>query len=136
MTEVEILKTAFIANGQLYEFTVMPFGLKIAPATLQRMMDKVLEGLIDKGVLVYLGDALIYADSIELLYKRLKTVLQWLKISKLHIRAKKCLISYEKIEYLGYEVSGLGIHGIFITLQLVSEKAKDPFLQSRFDKKS
>ena len=37
-------------------------------------------------------------------------VLQKLKVSNLHIRAKKCSIGYEKIEYLGYEVSGLGIH--------------------------
>ena len=86
ITEEDIPKTTFIANGQLYEFIVMPFGLETAPATFQRMMDEVLEGLIDKGVLVYLDDVLIYEDNIELLYKRLETVLQRLKVSNLHIR--------------------------------------------------
>ena len=54
MMEGDIEKTVFIANRQLDEFVEITFCLKTAPATFQRMMDEVLEGLIDKGVLVYL----------------------------------------------------------------------------------
>ena len=119
MMDGDIEKTAFIANGQLYEFVVMPFGLKTAPATFQRMMDEVLEGLIDKGVLVYLDDVLVYADTIELFYKRLETVLQRLEEENLHIRANKCLVGYGKIEYLGYEVSGEGIHKNMVKVKAI-----------------
>ena len=52
-------KTAFTTHNGLYEFTVMPFGLCNAPATFQRLMSKVLKGLINQQCMVYLDDILV-----------------------------------------------------------------------------
>jgi len=105
----DIAKTAFIANGQLYEFTVMPFGLKTAPATFQRMMDDVLEGLIEDSVLVYLDDILIYGSTFEEIMERFNQVFNRLDNANLQIRAKKCMVGLAEIEYLGYMVTERGI---------------------------
>ena len=58
-------KTAFISHNGLYEFTVMPFGLKGAPATFQCLMNIVYSGLAWTILLVYLDDTIVYADTFD-----------------------------------------------------------------------
>ena len=65
MDEKDVEKTAFITQDGLYEFTTMPFGLKTAPATFQRMMDEVLGNLLHEFAIVYLDDILIIAKSMD-----------------------------------------------------------------------
>ena len=55
-------KTAFLTHRSLYIYNVMPFGLCNAPATFQRLMEKILGILLNCGVLVYLDDVLIHAE--------------------------------------------------------------------------
>jgi hypothetical protein len=58
------VKTAFTCRYGTYQFTVMPFGLMTAPATFQRVMNNVFFDLLDKGVIVYLDDVLIYSKTV------------------------------------------------------------------------
>ena len=58
-------KTAFTCHLGFYEFNVMPFGLKNAPLTFQRLMNKVLREYIDEFVIIYIDDLLIYSKTFE-----------------------------------------------------------------------
>ncbi|GES73119.1 RNA-directed DNA polymerase homolog [Rhizophagus clarus] len=58
-------KTVFICSKGLFKYNVMPFGLKTAPATFQRLMDEILEKYIKKFVVVYLNDIMIYLNNFE-----------------------------------------------------------------------
>ena len=58
-------KTAFTCRYGTYQFKVMPFGLCNAPSTFQRVMNTVFFKLLDKGVVIYLDDILVYSKSVE-----------------------------------------------------------------------
>ena len=79
VSEQDRVKTAFLTHRGLYVYNVMPFKLCNAPATFQRLMEKILGQLVDSGVLIYLDDVLLYADGpeekIELLRKVLKRLI-------------------------------------------------------------
>ncbi len=64
MTEADKPKTAFTCRYGTYQFTVMPFGLMTAPGTFQRMMNTIFFELLDKGVVIYLDDLLIYSRDV------------------------------------------------------------------------
>ena len=72
-------KTAFRCRYGLFEFTVMPFGLTNAPATFQDLMNHILRDLLDHGVVVYLDDILIYAQTLEEHDRILRKVLERLR---------------------------------------------------------
>ena len=72
------VKTAFFTHRGVYVYNVMPFGLCNAPATFQRLMQKVLGPLIGLGVLVYIDDVLIYAKTPKQLIEILSAVLKLL----------------------------------------------------------
>ena len=73
-------KTAFTKPFGLYEFITMPFGLQGAPATFQRLMDKILRGL-EKYASAYIDDVGIYSETWEDHFKQLKSVLERLYTS-------------------------------------------------------
>ena len=88
----------------------MPFGLCTAPATFQRLMEKVLGPLIGLGVLVYIDDVLIYAETPEQLIDILSAVLKLLVRAGLRCKASKCSLFTQAINYLGRVVSRDGIN--------------------------
>ena len=100
----------------------MPFGLKTAPATFQRMMDRLLAN-IDK-VVVYLDDVLVYGDTIEEVIRISSEVFDKLNDANLKLRAKKCFIGHRKIEYLGYIVSDKGIEANESKVKAIKEIAQ------------
>lgn len=102
-------KTAFRCRYGLFEFTVMHFGLINAPATFQAMVHGVLSDLIDMGVLAYVDDILIYAETLEEHDRIVKEVLKRLKDNHLTIAPKKCVWATTQVVYLGYVVSEHGI---------------------------
>src|SRR5688572_17789224 len=82
--------TAFICSQGLYEFNKMPFELTNAPATFQRMMNKLLEKYIDDFVNVYINDIIIYLETFEEHLQHLEMVLKKLKEANMIIKMKKC----------------------------------------------
>ena len=107
MHSEDIEKTAFVTPYGLYEFKVMPFGLKTAPATFQRMMDRLL-GDLDR-VMIYLDDILIYASSIEQMISVMEEVFARLQGANLKLKASKCHVGMTSVNYLGFVVSEKGI---------------------------
>ncbi len=102
-------KTAFRTKFGHYEYLVMPFGLRNAPATFQAFINSVLRPFLEKFVIIYLDDILIYSKSLEEHHNHVRQVLQKLLENNLYAKLPKCEFHKEKIEFLGYVLSGKGI---------------------------
>jgi hypothetical protein len=88
--ECDIPKTAFVSRYGLYEFMVMSFGLTNAPAYFMYMMNKVFMDYLDKFVVVFIDDILVYSRSEEAHEEHLRLVLQKLRDHKLYAKLSKC----------------------------------------------
>jgi len=98
-------KTAFTTPFGLFEFKRMPFGLQGAPATFQRMMDKLLDGLGDFAR-AYIDDLVVFSTSWEEHLQHLRTVLQRLQKVGLTAKPTKCQFGMTECTYLGHVVGG------------------------------
>jgi hypothetical protein len=88
--ECDIPKIAFISRYGLYEYTVMSFGLTNAPAYFMYLMNKVFMEYLDKFVMVFIDDILVYSRSEEGHEEHLHLVLQELRDHKLYAKLSKC----------------------------------------------
>ncbi|KAG0930503.1 hypothetical protein G6F57_011821 [Rhizopus arrhizus] len=93
-------KTAFIANGSLYEFTCLPFGVVNGPSSFMRFMHGVLRGV--KNTMVYLDDVIIYSKTKEQHVQDLRNVLTKLDQYNLKISLKKCQFFQQEVKFLGF----------------------------------
>ena len=100
--------TAFRTRYGLFEFKVLPFGLVNAPAAFQSTMSEVLGPLIDKCVLVYLDDVLVFSSSAQEHALHLRDVCSRLRRARLFLKPSKCLWGQPSVPFLGHVVSGLG----------------------------
>ncbi|KAJ1173870.1 hypothetical protein NDU88_005695 [Pleurodeles waltl] len=98
-------KTAFSTPDGHYQFTVMLFGLKNAPATFQRLVNQVLAGLEYFSV-AYLDDIAVFSSNLQVHLVHLKKVLQALQAAGLSIKASNCQIGQGTVVYLGQLVGG------------------------------
>ncbi|XP_071061873.1 uncharacterized protein [Pseudochaenichthys georgianus] len=96
-------KTAFATPTGLYQYTVLPFGLHGAPATFQRLMDKVLRPHREYAA-AYLDDVVIHSDSWDSHLIRLAAVLESLRRAGLTANPRKCKLGLEEAEYLGFTI--------------------------------
>jgi hypothetical protein len=94
-------KTAFKAWYGLYEYTIMPFGLSNAPATFQNMMSHIFRDLLDIGLIVYLDNILIYAETEEEHDLIITEVLRCLAANGLAISQDRCFWSTTGVDFLG-----------------------------------
>ncbi len=106
-------KTAFATHQGLYQFRVMPFGARNAPATFQRLMQRVLSGLNpEEGpdfVAVYLDDVLIFSRTLDEHKQHLQVVMDRLEKAGLKLNASKCRFICQEVEYLGHLITPDGL---------------------------
>ena len=102
-------KTAFASGDQLWEFTVMPFGLCNSPATFSRLMNQVLQDIPASCCLKYLDDLVVHGTSFEGELQHLRRVLERLEGAGLKLNPKKCSLFQRRVHYLGHVVSKDGV---------------------------
>ncbi|WVZ84411.1 hypothetical protein U9M48_031448 [Paspalum notatum var. saurae] len=105
----DIPKTAFITRFGLYEYTVMSFGLTNAPAYFMNLMNKVFMEYLDKFVVVFIDDILIYSKTEEEHEEHLRLVLRKPRDHKLYAKLSKCEFWLDQVPFLGHIVSKGGI---------------------------
>ncbi|GJS78388.1 reverse transcriptase domain-containing protein [Tanacetum coccineum] len=108
--EEDIPKTAFRTRYGHFEFTVMPFGMTNAPAIFMDLMNRVCKPYLDKFVIVFIDDILIYSKSEEEHEVHLKTILDLLKTEMLYAKFSKCEFWLKEVQFLGHVVNRDGIH--------------------------
>ncbi|GJS70511.1 putative reverse transcriptase domain-containing protein [Tanacetum coccineum] len=106
----DIPKTAFRTRYGHYEFQVMPFGLTNAPAVFMDLMNRVCKPYLDKFVIVFIDDILIYSRNKEEHANHLRIILELLKKEKLYAKFSKCDFWIRIVQFLGYLIDSQGLH--------------------------
>ena len=106
--DADIPKTAFNTRNGKYEFLVMPFGLTNAPATFQTFVNNLFREFLNKFVIVYLDDILIYSNTYEEHVQHIRQVLEILRQNQLYANPRKCVFAKQEVEFCGHIV-GNGI---------------------------
>ncbi|KAJ0636963.1 putative nucleotidyltransferase, Ribonuclease H [Helianthus annuus] len=108
--EEDVSKTAFRTRYGHYEFLVMPFGLTNAPAVFIDLMNRVCKPYLDKFVIVFIDDILIYSKSQEEHEQHLRLILELLRKEQLYAKFSKCDFWLREVHFLGHVVNKDGIH--------------------------
>jgi hypothetical protein len=102
-------KTAFSTKQGHWEYKRLPFGLKTAPATFQKMMNSVLSGLTGTRCFTYLDDIVIYAKSLADHNGKLREILDRLRTHQLKLQPDKCEFLRTEVNYLGHQITESGV---------------------------
>ncbi|GJT49608.1 putative reverse transcriptase domain-containing protein [Tanacetum coccineum] len=109
LREQDIPKMAFRTRYGHYEFQVMPFGLTNEPAVFMDLMNQVCKPYLDKFVIVFIDDILIYSKDKTEHEEHLKAILELLKKEKLYAKFSKCEFWIPKVQFLGHVIDNRGI---------------------------
>ncbi|KAL5547871.1 hypothetical protein UlMin_003102 [Ulmus minor] len=107
--ESDIPKTAFRSRYGHYEFLVMSFGLTNAPAAFMDLMNRVFKEFLDRFVIVFIDDILVYSKSAEEHEEHLRLILQTLRDHQLFAKFKKCEFWLNQVAFLGHVISKDGV---------------------------
>ncbi|KAD7477260.1 hypothetical protein E3N88_00396 [Mikania micrantha] len=105
----DVPKTAFRTRYGHYEFLVMPFGLTNAPAVFMDLMNRVFHKYLDRFVIVFIDDIMVFSKNREEHEDQLRIVLETLRQKKWYAKFSKCDFWLEKVAFLGHVVSAEGI---------------------------
>ena len=114
-------KTAFISRYGLYEFLVMSFGLTNAPADFMNLMNKIFMEEIDKFIVVFIDDIVIYFRSEEEHEQHLRVVLDRLRDHQLYVKFSKCEFWLQKVSFLGHVLPKEGVAADPIKVEAVMD---------------
>ena len=105
----DVPKTAFRIRYGHYEFLVMPFGLTNAPAAFMGLMNKIFQDYLDRFVIVFIDDILVYSRTKEEHVRHLSLVLKKLREHRLYAKFSKCQFWLKQVAFLGHVISAQGI---------------------------
>ena len=111
--------SAFITPSGLYSYCVMPFGLRNAPATFQRLMNKVV-GVLD-GCAVYLDDVVVYSDNWSDHIERVRALFDRLAEAHLTVNLAKCEFAKATVTYLGRQVGHGEVRPLLAKVQAIEQ---------------
>ncbi|GJQ89410.1 putative reverse transcriptase domain-containing protein [Tanacetum coccineum] len=106
----DILKTAFRTRYGHYKFQVMPFGLTNAPAVFMDLMNRMCKPFLDKFMIVFIDDILIYSKNKKEHEEHLKAILEFLKKEELYTKFSKYEFWLPKVQFIGHMIDSQGIH--------------------------
>ncbi|GJU64791.1 reverse transcriptase domain-containing protein [Tanacetum coccineum] len=106
----DIPKTAFRTRYGHYEFQVMPFGLTNAPAVFMDLMNRMCKPYLDKFVIMFIDDILIYSRNKEDHANHLRIILELLRKEKLYAKFSKCDLWISIVQFLRHLIDSRGIH--------------------------
>ncbi|GJU11563.1 reverse transcriptase domain-containing protein [Tanacetum coccineum] len=109
MAEEDEEKTAFITNQGIFCYTKMPFGLRNAGATYQRLVDKTFHGQIGRNLEVYVDDLVIKSRTEDEIVRDIEETFKTLRKINMKLNPKKCTFGVEEGMFLGYQVNTKGI---------------------------
>ncbi|GKC37636.1 CACTA transposable element [Tanacetum coccineum] len=108
--EEDIPIAAFRTRYGHFEFQVMPFGLTNAPVVFMDLMNRVCKPYLDKFMIVFIDDILIYSKDKEEHEEHLKIILELLKKEQLYAKFSKCDFLLDSIQFLGHVIDNKGVH--------------------------
>nr|GEX52586.1 putative reverse transcriptase domain-containing protein [Tanacetum cinerariifolium] len=108
--EEDIPITVFRTCYGHYKFQVMPFGLTNVPSVFMNLMNRMCKPYLDKFVIVFIDDILIYSKNKEEHGEHLKTILNLLRSKKLYAKFSKCDFWLDSVQFLGHVIDSSGVH--------------------------